>query len=270
MQPPACVTSPLGRFAQGAYLCFMIELRNVSKAFGSQQVLQDISFQIRPGEKLCIIGQSGSGKSVLMKIITGLLTADSGEVLIEGRDVKSLDRRGWNELLQNFGVVFQGSALFDSLDVYENVAIRLIEERKTPVAEIRRRVEEALRAVGLQPAEMMHKFPAELSGGMQKRVAVARAIIHLPTYVFYDEPTTGLDPLSSEKVDELIESLSTEKNRTSIIITHDLATVKKIATHVLMIHECRLHFNGSAADLFASQDAVVRRFLERSFLHAGA
>lgn len=242
----------------------MIELRGVWKGFGKQQILEDISFTINDGEKLCIIGQSGSGKSVTMKIITGILKADRGTVTVNGEDITKFRQKDWNRVLQHVGVVFQGAALFDSLSVLENVGIRLFEERKLKREAIRELAAKALQEVGLKPNEVLDKYPAELSGGMQKRVGIARAIIHRPKYLFYDEPTTGLDPVNSGLIDDLMHSLAQDPERTSVIITHDMFTVKTIATKVAFIHNKRLHFFGSSEEMFATQDPVVRAFLERS------
>ncbi len=242
----------------------MIELRGVWKGFGRQQILEDISFQVEDGEKLCIIGQSGSGKSVTMKIITGILKADRGTVIVEGEDITKFRQRDWTRILQHVGVVFQGAALFDSLTVLENVGIRLYEEKKESGETIRRLAAEAVEQVGLKANEVLDKYPAELSGGMQKRVGIARAIIHRPKYLFYDEPTTGLDPVNSSLIDDLMHSLAQDPERTSVIITHDMFTVKTIATKVAFIHNKRLHFYGTPEEMFASSDPVVRAFLERS------
>jgi len=242
----------------------MIELRGVWKGFGRQQILEDISFQVEDGEKLCIIGQSGSGKSVTMKIITGILKADRGTVIVEGEDITKFRQRDWTRILQHVGVVFQGAALFDSLTVLENVGIRLYEEKKESGETIRRLAAEAVEQVGLKANEVLDKYPAELSGGMQKRVGIARAIIHRPKYLFYDEPTTGLDPVNSSLIDDLMHSLAQDPERTSVIITHDMFTVKTIATKVAFIHNKRLHFYGTPKEMFASSDPVVRAFLERS------
>ena len=241
----------------------MIELRAVWKGFGNQSILEDINLSIADGERLCVIGQSGIGKSVMLKLITGLLTVDHGEIWIDGKDVTRFQEKDWNKLLLSFGVVFQSAALFDSLSVYENVGIRLIEERTVKLAEIKERVAESLLRVGLDPAEVMHKFPAELSGGMQKRVGVARAIVNRPKYIFYDEPTTGLDPVNSGRIDDLMQTLAAEHGRTSIIITHDMYTVKTIATKVAFIHDRKLHFHGTPAELMASDDLEIKRFLAR-------
>lgn len=242
----------------------MIELRGVWKGFGKQQILEDISMEIADGEKLCVIGQSGSGKSVTMKIITGILKPDRGQVFIDGDEVTRFRGKEWNKVLTHFGVVFQGAALFDSLTVLENVGIRLIEERSHSKEEIRSLAAEALQQVGLDPEVNLPKFPSELSGGMQKRVGIARAIVHRPRYLFYDEPTTGLDPVNSGLIDDLMNSLAQEDGRTSIIITHDMYTVKTIATKVAFIHNKRLHFFGTPEQLSASSDPAIVDFLSRS------
>lgn len=246
----------------------MISVSHVSKRFGEQVVLRDVSLDIGEGEKVAFIGQSGIGKSVLMKLIVGLLQPDEGRIEIGGEDISRFHKKDWNRVLTRFGVVFQGAALFDSLTVRENVGIRLIEERKVSAAEIENRVSAALASVGLNPAEVLNKYPSELSGGMQKRVGIARAIVHKPDVVFYDEPTTGLDPVNSEKIDQLIQTLAGEKGRTSVIITHDLYTVKKIASKVAMLHDGNIHFLGSPDALFASTDPVIVDFLRRTHFYA--
>ncbi|MEM0996026.1 MAG: ATP-binding cassette domain-containing protein [Bacteroidota bacterium] len=241
----------------------MIELRGVWKGFGRQQILEDISFSVGEGERVCIIGQSGSGKSVTMKIMTGLLKADRGEVWINGENVTRFRNRDWTRVLPQFGVVFQGAALFDSLTVLENVGIRLIEERTHNIADIRQKAAQALEQVGLSPDTVLEKYPAELSGGMQKRVGIARAIVHSPKVVFYDEPTTGLDPVNSSRIDDLMTQLSQQPGRTSVIITHDMYTVKTIATRVAFIHNRRLHFWGTPENMFQSSDPEIQAFLAR-------
>jgi phospholipid/cholesterol/gamma-HCH transport system ATP-binding protein len=241
----------------------MIELRSVWKGFQDQSILEDISLSIAAGEKLCIIGQSGIGKSVMLKLMTGLLTVDRGEIWIDGDDVTRFAAKDWNKLLLDFGVVFQSAALFDSLTVYENVGIRMIEERQLKESAIKERVAESLKLVGLEPSEVMQKYPAALSGGMQKRVGIARAIVNRPRYIFYDEPTTGLDPVNSGRIDDLMQSLANEQGHTSIIITHDMYTVRTIATSVAFIHDRKLQFHGSPAELSASEDPEIRKFLAR-------
>ncbi|MEY3444493.1 MAG: hypothetical protein RLZZ519_2774, partial [Bacteroidota bacterium] len=181
-----------------------------------------------------------------------------------GQNVTEFRPKDWTPILRDFGVVFQGAALFDSLNVLENVGIRMIEERSAKPAEIKERVAESLKQVGLEPNEVLTKYPSELSGGMQKRVGIARAIVNKPKYIFYDEPTTGLDPVNSGRIDELMNTLAQEKGRTSIIITHDMYTVKTIATQVAMIHDRRLHFHGTPKEFLDSQDSEIQRFLARA------
>jgi phospholipid/cholesterol/gamma-HCH transport system ATP-binding protein len=240
----------------------MIEFRAVSKAFGRQQVLEDVNLAVPPGAKLCLVGGSGSGKSVLCKLLLGLEQPDAGEICIEGRATDAFQAADWRELMQDFGVVFQGAALFDFLTVEENVGIRLFEEGKTPRAQIRLRVLEALRQVNLGE-EVLEKYPQQLSGGMRKRVGIARAIIHRPRYLIFDEPTTGLDPVNSAATDQLIELLASDPSRTTLIVTHDMETVRGIATHVAMIAERRILFSGETGDFFRSELPAVRAFLSR-------
>lgn len=208
------------------------------------------------------MGGSGSGKSVLIKLILGLEEIDQGEIYIEDQAVSKLSREGWQSTLANFGVVFQGAALFDSLNVLKNVGIRLFEERKESPDQIKEKVIQALLAVNLG-ADILHKYPEQLSGGMKKRVAIARAILHQPKYLVYDEPTTGLDPESAATIDELIENLAKETDRTSIIITHDMHTVKRVANEVALIHDRRISFQGSKEEFLHSEQAEVQAFLQR-------
>jgi phospholipid/cholesterol/gamma-HCH transport system ATP-binding protein len=241
----------------------MISLQSVSKGFGSQLVLEDISLSIPTGAKICVIGQSGIGKSVMMKLMVGLLQADSGKIEIDSVDVTHFDPKDWNRILMDFGVVFQGAALFDSLSVWENVGIRMIEDRALKSTQIMDRVAESLEMVGLNAGEVLKKYPSELSGGMQKRVGIARAIVNQPKYLFYDEPTTGLDPVNSGRIDELMNTLAQAPGRTSVIVTHDMYTLKTIATQVAMIHDRRLHFEGTPEAFLASGDGEIQRFLAR-------
>lgn len=241
----------------------MIQLHDVHKAFGAQQILRGVSLAIPDGEQLFIVGGSGTGKSVLTKVVLGLEQPDAGHVEIDERDTRQFSQRDWHAVLAQFGVVFQGAALFDSLDVLENVGIRLYETHRLPAADIRARVIEALVQVNLS-ADILHKYPAELSGGMRKRVGIARAIIEEPRYLVYDEPTTGLDPASSEVIDGLIESLAQRRpGRTSLVITHDMRSVRRLATRVVMLHQAEVYFDGPAAAFFASEDEVIARFLAR-------
>jgi phospholipid/cholesterol/gamma-HCH transport system ATP-binding protein len=248
----------------------MIQLRDVHKAFGSLQVLRGVSLDIPDGEQLFIVGGSGTGKSVLTKLILGLEQPDQGQISIDDTDIRHFTERDWHRVLQQFGVVFQGAALFDSLNVLENVGIRLFESRRLPAAEIRARVIEALRQVNLK-ADILEKYPAELSGGMRKRVGIARAIIEEPRYLVYDEPTTGLDPASSEVIDSLIESLAwRQPGRTSLVITHDMHSVRRLASRVVMIYQAQIHFDGPADAFFQSQDEIIAAFLARGRETKGA
>jgi phospholipid/cholesterol/gamma-HCH transport system ATP-binding protein len=241
----------------------MIELKNIYKSFGENEVLKGVSARIAEGARTCLVGGSGAGKSVMLKIILGLLEPDEGEVVIGNRSTRNFSKQDWNQLMHDFGVVFQGAALFDSLTVFENVGIRFLEERSLSEAALRERVADALQAVHLSP-EIMDRYPAALSGGMRKRVGIARAVIHRPSYLIYDEPTTGLDPVTSGATDDLMEELSQAPGQTSLIVTHDILTVKKIATQVLMLNQGKLVFDGTPEAFFASDQPEVEAFLRRS------
>lgn len=240
----------------------MIQVRHIAKSYGKQQILRDISFEVGDGEKVCILGGSGSGKSVLLRNILGLEHPDSGEVQMGEKQVHSLSEKDWHTLMKEVGMVFQGAALFDSLTIWENVGIGMLEEKKMSTSAIRQEVLKTLAKVRLGE-EVLGKLPSEVSGGMQKRIGIARAVIHKPRYLFYDEPTTGLDPASASAIDELMEDMGAEPGRTSMIVTHDLATVRRIATRVIMLHEGFIHFDGSPQEFFQSDDPVLRAFLRR-------
>jgi len=237
----------------------MIEVRDLKKRFGPLPVLQGATFSIEKGEAVCIIGVSGGGKSVLLKHLVGLLTPDSGEVLIEGRNIAGLNERQLLPVRRKFGMLFQGAALFDSMTVEENVAFVLSRERKTSPAEIARRVEEVLDLVGLNGTEK--KWPGELSGGMRKRVGLARAVIYQPEILLYDEPTTGLDPIASDTIDQLIVRVVEKLKVTSIAVTHDMRSARRISHRILMLHEGRIYADQTPDDLFKSKDPVVYRFV---------
>ncbi|MEO1215132.1 MAG: ATP-binding cassette domain-containing protein [Bacteroidota bacterium] len=241
----------------------MIQLKNISKAFSNQSILENISLEIRDGSRFCLLGGSGSGKSVTIKLILGLEELDGGELLIDGKSTLDFKPEDWQECLSNFGVVFQGAALFDSLNVLRNVGIKLFEERQYGLPQIEALVVEALEAVNLG-GDILQKYPSQLSGGMKKRVAIARAILHKPKYLVYDEPTTGLDPISAAVIDDLIQKLSEESDRTSIIITHDMHTVENIASDVAMIYDRKILFDGSRAEFFNSEIGEIKAFLKRS------
>ncbi|MEM7369982.1 MAG: ATP-binding cassette domain-containing protein [Bacteroidota bacterium] len=240
----------------------MIVLQHIWKQFHEKVVLKDLSLDIPDESRMCIVGGSGAGKSVLAKLILGLIPLDRGQILIDGQSIQKFGKEEWEVILDQFGVVFQGAALFDSLTIRENVGIKLYEKRQFPPDIIRAKVIESLQRVRLGE-EILDKFPSELSGGMRKRVGISRAIIHGPRYLIYDEPTTGLDPVSAGAIDELILELSQEAGRTSLIITHDLETVRTIATAVAMIHQGQVGFQGSASDFFSTNLPMVQAFLAR-------
>jgi phospholipid/cholesterol/gamma-HCH transport system ATP-binding protein len=240
----------------------MISIRGLQKGFGNgTQVLRGLDLDIETGETLAIIGQSGCGKSVLLKHVVGLLTPDAGSVTIDGAEVHALDAKKLYALRQRFGFLFQGAALFDSMTVLENVALGLTETTDMPEGDIRRIVAEKLEMVGLPGIE--HMKPSELSGGMKKRVGLARALATNPDYLLYDEPTTGLDPVMSNQIDALIDRITRTLKVTSIVVTHDLFSVYTIAHRVALLHEGRVYFQGTPDDLRASDDQVVRDFLAR-------
>jgi phospholipid/cholesterol/gamma-HCH transport system ATP-binding protein len=240
----------------------MIELYDVHKAFGHQPIYEGVNLRIPDGDRLFIVGGSGTGKSVLTKLILGLEEPDRGTIKIDGRDTQWFSREDWQGVLEQFGVVFQGSALFDSLNVLENVGIKLFEARELTAAAIEERVVAALAQVNLGE-ETLGKYPSELSGGMRKRVGIARAVIQEPRYLVYDEPTTGLDPASSNVIDDLIGSLAQHPGRSTLVVTHDMISVRKLASRVVMVHDRRLFFDGEVQAFFASNGPVISNFLAR-------
>ncbi|WP_138423039.1 ABC transporter ATP-binding protein [Maritimibacter alexandrii] len=238
----------------------MIELQHISKSFGTKEVLDDISLALDSGTSLAILGRSGTGKSVLTRIILGLITPDAGQILIEGQPMTRRVRRAF---LEQTGVLFQASALFDSLTVWENVAFRLRNGRaRVGRTEARERAEVALGRVGLEP-RVADLFPSDLSGGMQKRVGLARAIIGTPKYLFFDEPNSGLDPVTSTDIDALIRELVTDLGATAITITHDMASIRTIADEVLLLDAARARWHGRVSDLASADDPLLARFLAR-------
>ena len=230
----------------------MIEVRNLQKSFGASKVLDGVSFRIENGESVVIIGRSGGGKSVLLKHLIGLLQPDSGEVLIDGENIGPLNERQLLRVRKKFGMVFQGAALFDSMTVAENVAFAFRRHKNLTAGEIARRVAATLEMVDLPGTE--NRKPAELSGGMRKRVGLARAIIYEPQIVLYDEPTTGLDPIVSDSIDRLIIRVRDHLKVTSIVVTHDMRSARRVGNHVLMLHEKKIYANCTPESLFASQD----------------
>jgi phospholipid/cholesterol/gamma-HCH transport system ATP-binding protein len=238
----------------------MIEARNLRKGFGTQPVLDGVSFRIENGESVAVIGRSGCGKSVLLKLLIGLLPPDAGEALIDGENIVPMNERRLLRVRRKFGMVFQGSALFDSMTVAENVAFGLRRHEHLTEPEIARRVAGALEMVDLPGTE--NKQSAELSGGMRKRVGLARAIIYEPQIVLYDEPTTGLDPIASDSIDQLMVRVRDQLKVTTVVVTHDMRTARRIGQRVLMLHDKRIYASGPADEIFASPDLVVRQFID--------
>ncbi len=241
----------------------MIEIENLHKSFDDNKVLKGIDLKIDSSETIVIIGSSGCGKSVLLKHIVGLLIPDQGNIRVEGKTISDLDQKKLYELRKKFGFLFQGSALFDSMTVGENVSLPLIETKNTQSEkEIEKLVTEKLELVGMSGAQNVK--PAELSGGMKKRVALARALITNPEYILYDEPTTGLDPIMSNNIDNLINKLGEKLNVTSVVVTHDMYSVKNVASSVAMIFKGKIYFHGSPEDLLNSKDEVIIDFIART------
>jgi phospholipid/cholesterol/gamma-HCH transport system ATP-binding protein len=237
----------------------LIELRHIFKRFGWLEVFNDLSLDIEQGKCLVILGASGSGKSVMLKHIVGLLKPDSGEVWFAGRRIDNLPERELMRVRQRFGFLFQQGALFDSDDVFQNVAFPLVEHSDKTPEQIKEIVEQKLRMVGLP--EVGEKMPAELSGGQRKRVALARAIALDPEVILYDEPTTGLDPIRADVINELIIKLQRELEVTSIVVTHDMQSAFKIADRIVMLYAGKLIFDGTPEGIRASEDPIVKHFV---------
>jgi phospholipid/cholesterol/gamma-HCH transport system ATP-binding protein len=241
----------------------MIELKHVSKRFLENVVLDDVSLDVQRGETLALMGPSGVGKSVLLKHIIGLIRPDSGEVIVDGLSVPTLGRKALSELRTHIGYVFQNGALFDSMDVFENIRLGITDEisyRDLKFAY--QRVQECLRLVNLQP-DVAKKMPGQLSGGMRKRVGIARAIAGKPTYLLYDEPTSGLDPVNSDVIDGLIERLQQELGVTSVVVTHDVRGAFRVADRLALLWQAKIRAIGTADEILASKDEAVAQFLER-------
>jgi phospholipid/cholesterol/gamma-HCH transport system ATP-binding protein len=237
-----------------------VELRAVHKAFNGLSVLRGVDLAIRPGESLTIMGGSGSGKSVLLRLIIGLLKPDAGQILLEGRDIVPLPERDLLVARRRVGMVFQNAALFDSMSVGENVAFALREHTDLEEAAIRQRVHEALEVVGL--GDIQAKDPAELSGGMRKRVAVARAIALPPAILLYDEPTTGLDPANVEKITDLIVALKTKLGITSVVVTHDMPSAFKVSDRLAMLYRGQIAAVGRPEEIRTEHDGLFSEFIE--------
>jgi len=238
----------------------MISVSNIYKSFSGKAVLKGVSLDIMEGETLAIIGRSGSGKSVLLKHIIGLLQPDSGHVTVDGTDINKVSYAELRAIRQNFGVLFQGGALFDSMNAFENVAFPLRTFTAMTEKEVCNVVQNCLNMVELP--DVGSKLPSELSGGMQKRVALARAVALRPRYILYDEPTSGLDPETSNTIDELIQNLADQLKVTSIVVTHDMHSVLQIADRAAFIHEGEMHWTGTIPELHASDDRILKDFVK--------
>ncbi len=238
----------------------MIQLKDVYKAFGEKKVLEGFSLDVKEGETMVIIGYSGTGKSVAIKHIVGLLEPDAGEVWVDNVRVDTLPRRELVKLRSKIGYVFQFAALFDSLSIGENVAMGLRKQGELSAKEIDVRVAESLDIVDLE--DVAQRFPAELSGGMRKRVGIARAIALRPKYILYDEPTTGLDPVTSAVIDELMVRMRDKLGVTGIVITHDMRSAYRVGTRIAMLYEGRVRQVGTVDEIQHSTDPIVRQFIE--------
>lgn len=238
----------------------MIEVCNLEKSFGDHKILDGVSFCIDRGESVVIIGRSGGGKSVLLKHLIALLKPDSGQVLIDGENIVPMDERQLLRVRRKFGMLFQGAALFDSLTVAENIAFAFRRDASMAEDEIAHKVAHVLDLVDLPGIET--KNPSELSGGMRKRVGLARAIVYQPQIVLYDEPTTGLDPIASDSIDKLILRVRDRLNVTSVVVTHDMRSARRLGQRILMLHEKKIYASGTPEEIFSSKDTIVQQFVE--------
>jgi phospholipid/cholesterol/gamma-HCH transport system ATP-binding protein len=243
----------------------MIELHGVVKRFGTQTVLNGVDFQVREGETVALLGPSGTGKSVLLKHIIGLIHPDQGTIIVDGKDVNRLKRRELSELRSRIGYVFQNGALFDSMNVFENVRLGITDQDKyADLVYVSGRIAECIRLVNL-PADTIEKYPAQLSGGMRKRVGIARAIAGSPKYLLYDEPTSGLDPVNADIIDSLVQRLDDELGVTSVMVTHDVRGAFRVADRLALLSEGKIVMQGTPQEFLDSKNAKVREFLERDF-----
>jgi phospholipid/cholesterol/gamma-HCH transport system ATP-binding protein len=240
----------------------MIQVIDVHRSFGSQQVLRGINLRVQKGEILAIIGRSGSGKTVLLRLIIGLVRPNRGQILIEGTDITQLSGRRLDRVRERFGMLFQGGALFDSMTVFDNVAFPLREKTDLPPSEVAAQVQKMLENVGL--SEMGYKFPAELSGGMKKRTALARALVTNPSSILFDEPTTGLDPILVHAIHQLIQETHDTFGYTAVIVSHEIPEVFEIATRVAVIHEGRIIAEGTPEMILKSPDPFIQQFISGS------
>jgi phospholipid/cholesterol/gamma-HCH transport system ATP-binding protein len=236
----------------------MIEIRDLTKSFGEQHVLSGVDLDVATGESLVVLGRSGSGKSVLLKLIIGLIQPDRGTIKVDGRTLEGMEYDDLADLRKRFGMLFQMAALFDSMTVAQNIGLALREHTNKTAKEIERIVGEKLALVNLEGIE--NKKPSDLSGGMRKRVGLARAIAMDPDYILYDEPTTGLDPVNAQQINELIRDLQEKLNVTSIVVTHDMKSAYFVGDRLCLLHEGRIHFDGTPEEIIRSDDPVVRQF----------
>jgi phospholipid/cholesterol/gamma-HCH transport system ATP-binding protein len=240
-----------------------ISVKQLYKSFGHKKILEGIDLDIKKGESLVVIGGSGSGKSVLIKTLIRLISPDKGSIKVDGEETINLHAKEYNKLLRKFGFLFQGGALFDSLPIWQNVAFGLIQSLNMPLAQAKEIALHKLSSVGLD-ATIAELYPSELSGGMQKRVALARAIAADPEIIFFDEPTTGLDPIMANVINDLIVKCSQELGATTVTITHDMASVKKIASSVAMLYKGKIIWRGSSEELYHSDNQYVDQFVKGS------
>ena len=237
----------------------MIEVKNLKKSFADKVILSDISFSIPHGQIVAIVGRSGVGKSVLLKCLIGLTKPDEGTIYLDNKLINSMNFHQLQKIRSQIGMVFQSGALFDSLNVGENIGLALRKLTKLTDYEIKSRIIDSLESVDMQDTEKL--MPAELSGGMKKRIGIARAIAIKPSYLFYDEPTTGLDPVMTDSINRLIRKIQETEKITSVIITHELRTVNEVADRVIMLYDCRIQFDGSPNDLEKTENKIVKQFI---------
>ncbi len=237
-----------------------IDVKNLVKNFGSKEVLSGINLQVKKGESLVILGGSGSGKSVLIKLIASLMQPSSGSIKIDGAEVANIGAAKRDKLMEKFGFLFQGGALFDSLTIWENIAFRLVHSAKMNKADAKYVAAQKLKSVGLEE-RVMNLYPSELSGGMQKRAALARAVAANPEIIFFDEPTTGLDPIMADVINELIVANSKQLGATTVTITHDMQSARKIADKIAMLYQGKIIWFGDVDDMYSSGNEYVDQFI---------
>ena len=238
----------------------MIEIKNLKKHFRDNPILQGLNLKIDDGESLVIIGRSGCGKSVLLKLILGLLNSDEGEIFIDGEDITKMRYKELARIRRQFGILFQSAALFDSMTIHENIALPLVKNYDYSISEINDKVEETLEMVGLPGAGALK--PSQLSGGMRKRAGLARAIVYRPKYILYDEPTTGLDPVMAANIDQLIHDLNQKMSITSIIVTHDMVSAYRVADRIVMLHYGKIMISGTPEEIQNTHHETVKQFIE--------